>query len=177
MLNAVLEKSQVELRTELKPADREALRALLLSTDFFYDHEIAVALELLDDRLAKGDRSDYHFILADLAGRLAGYVCFGPIGIAKRRFDIYWMGVHRDSHRRGLGSQLLQAAEERMRAWGWDYVYVETSSRPLYEPTRQFYEKRGFRLVARVPFYYADDDDRLVYLKPLQNPAGPAGKK
>jgi GNAT superfamily N-acetyltransferase len=168
MLNAVLEKSRVELRTEPKPADREALRALLQSTEFFYDHEITVALELLDDRLAKGALSEYHFILADVAGRLAGYICFGPISMAARRYDIYWMGVHRLAHRQGIGAQLLAAAEERMRGAGGEYIYVETSSRPLYEPTRQFYLKHAYRLVARVPFFYADDDDRLVYLKTLQ---------
>jgi len=158
-------KNEVSLRTEPKPSDHGALRALLASTGFFYEHEILVALELLDDRLAKGERSEYHFILADVDGDLAGYVCYGPISMATGRFDMYWIGVHRAAHRRGLGTQLLLASEERMRAMGAKYIYVETSSRELYEPTRRFYEKHAYRLVARIPFYYADDDDRMVYLK------------
>jgi ribosomal protein S18 acetylase RimI-like enzyme len=52
---------------------------------------------------------------------------------------------------------------------GGQHIYVETSSRELYEPTRRFYEKHDYRLVARIPFYYADDDDRLVYLKNLES--------
>jgi ribosomal protein S18 acetylase RimI-like enzyme len=88
--------------------------------------------------------------------------------MASRRFDMYWIGVHRDAHRLGIGSRLLLAAEESMRAAGGEYIYVETSSRPLYEPTRRFYEKHAYQLVARIPFFYADDDDRLVYLKNLK---------
>lgn len=168
MLNQDGEALQVALRTEPQASDREELPALLRSTGFFYEHEITVALELVDDRLAKGDRSDYQFILADVAGRLAGYICFGPIGMAERRFDLYWIGVHRDFNRQGLGSRLLLAAEKSMRAQGGDYIYVETSSRPLYEPTRLFYERHAYRLVARIPFFYADDDDRLVFLKTLK---------
>jgi ribosomal protein S18 acetylase RimI-like enzyme len=169
MNSAVMEKNEVNLRNEPQPSDREALRALLASTGFFYEHEILVALELLDDRLAKGTRSEYHFILADVAGRLAGYVCYGPISMATGRFDMYWIGVHRDAHRRGLGTQLLLASEARMRAMGGKHIYVETSSRELYEPTRRFYEKHAYRQVARIPFYYADDDDRVVYLKSFEN--------
>ncbi len=157
------------LRYEPRPEDRQALKELLESTGFFYAHEIEVALELLDDRLAKGTKSDYYFILADLEGKLVGYVCYGPITVTEHRFDMYWIGVHQQWHGQGIGRALIQAAEAHMRELQGAYVYVETSSRPLYEPTRQFYLKCAYALVARVPHFYADDDDRMIYMKDLKS--------
>jgi ribosomal protein S18 acetylase RimI-like enzyme len=168
MMQTTGEQLQIELRFESNPSDREALRELLLSTGFFYAHEIDVAIELLDDRLSKGEKSEYYFIFADVGGKMAGYVCYGPITVTEHRFDMYWIGVHQAWRGRGIGGQLLKAAEDRMRALNGAYVYVETSSRPLYEPTRKFYEKNGYPLVARIPHFYADDDDRMVYMKALR---------
>jgi len=39
----------------------------------------------------------------------------------------------------------------------------ETSGRPLYEPTRQFYLKNGYELEATLREFYGSGDDKLVY--------------
>jgi hypothetical protein len=44
-------------------------------------------------------------------------------------------------------------------------VIIETSSQPLYEPTRAFYLRKGYAEVARVPDFYADGDDRVIFAK------------
>jgi hypothetical protein len=44
---------------------------------------------------------------------------------------------------------------------------VETSSRPLYEPTRRFYLACGYRLEAQLEDFYAPGDGKVIFLKVL----------
>lgn len=159
------------LRYELRPSDRNALREVLESTGVFHAFEIPVALELLDDRLARGAQSEFSFILAEQEGCILGFVCYGPITVTDRRYDLYWIAVRKDCQGRGVGARLLQAAEAQVRALGGRHIYIETSARALYEPTRAFYLRQHYREVARIPAYYADDDDRVIYVKVLAETA------
>ena len=63
--------------------------------------------------------------------------------------EVYVMGVRREFHGRGLGTALVGAAEDFLRARAVEYLQVKTlgPSRPSrgYARTRQFYEARGFR--------------------------------
>src|SRR5215475_14734548 len=129
------------LRLREEPTDRDgaAVRELTAGTGFFSDEEVAVAVELVDARLAQGLASGYRFLFADGDGRLDGYVCYGPIALTRSSFDLYWIAVRPGAQRTGLGSRLMEAGEDRARALGATAIYVETSSRPQYEPTRLFY--------------------------------------
>jgi GNAT superfamily N-acetyltransferase len=155
------------LRTAPRLEDREEIREILTSSGAFYPFEIDVALELVDDALSKREASEYRFILADLAGETVGYVCYGPIVVTDRWYDLYWIAVRQDHRGTGVGSVLLRATEEAVRAEGGLYLIIETSSRPVYAPTRRFYLKHEYQEVARVPEYYGDGDDRVIYLKAL----------
>ena len=65
----------------------------------------------------------------------------------------------------GVGSRLLQEVERRLALQDARLVIIETSSLPHYAPTRTFYERRGYQVVARVPDFYAQGDDRLIFAK------------
>jgi GNAT superfamily N-acetyltransferase len=62
--------------------------------------------------------------------------------------EVYVMAVRRARHRHGLGTALLEAAEEYLAARGVEYLQVKTlrPSHPDsgYARTRAFYEARGF---------------------------------
>ena len=64
-----------------------------------------------------------------------------------------------------LGSRILARSEEAIKALGGTRVYVETSSRPLYEPTRRFYEKRGYRRETVLDDFYGPGDGKVIYVK------------
>ena len=49
------------------------------------------------------------------------------------------------------GPRLNAHAEELIRSRGGRLIVVETSSRPQYEPTREFYLRRGYAETARIP--------------------------
>ncbi|MBI5814279.1 MAG: GNAT family N-acetyltransferase [Nitrospinae bacterium] len=165
-MNITLEK--LAFREEPTQADAEAVRLIVQSSGFFNEEEVDIAVELVDERLAKGTASGYYFIFAESGGQVIGYACYGPIGGTKDSFDIYWVAVREDMKAQGLGTSLLTMCEKAVARAGGGRIYVDTSSRPQYEPTRHFYEKRGYHREAILPDFYAQDDGKLIYLKKLR---------
>jgi ribosomal protein S18 acetylase RimI-like enzyme len=169
----------VRFRDPPLPADIDAVERLVAATGFFRPSEVAIARELVEDRLARGpEASGYHFVLADDARGLAGYVCFGPIDGTEGSFDLYWIAVRPDRRGEGLGRALLAAAEARIAARGGRRIYIETSTTEPYAPTRAFYAACGYRLEAVLPDFYAPGDGKAFYVKVLdrssENPCGSA---
>lgn len=156
------------LREQVRPSDRQAVRAILESSGFFYPAEVEVAVELVEERLARGEASGYFFLFADGPKGTEGYACFGPIALTQASYDLFWIGVHQDHRHQGLGRRLLAASEEAIRSKGGRRVYVETSSRPQYEPTRQFYLRCGYREEAILEEFYGPGDGKVVFVKVLK---------
>jgi GNAT superfamily N-acetyltransferase len=151
----------------LESSDRESLEELIRATDFFNPEEIEVALELVDDRLTNGESSHYRFLVAESDGQVAGYACWGLIPGTVASADLYWIVVHPQFQGKRVGAALLQAAEEWMASAGRARVYVETSTRPQYLPTRAFYAACGYQLAAELTDFYAPGDGKAVFLKVL----------
>jgi D-alanine-D-alanine ligase len=159
----------IEFRYEVRPDDRETVRRLVESTGVFSPVEIDVAVELVDDRLNRGSASDYHFVFADQGGRTVGYTCYGPIALTASSFDLYWIAVDKAMHGRKVGRVLLERTEELVREAGGRQVYIETSNRHHYAPTRGFYLRCGYRQEALLKDFYAPEDDKVIYVKGLES--------
>jgi ribosomal protein S18 acetylase RimI-like enzyme len=157
----------VDLRDVIDGRDPEWIRRLTTATGFFSAQEIDVAVELSTETLEKGEASGYRFLFAERHGRLAGYACHGPIPCTADAFDLYWIAVHPDDQRGGLGRHLLMAVEARIRKAGGARVYVETSHRIQYASTRTFYERCGYRLASVLEDFYAPGDAKATYCKVL----------
>ena len=160
----------MELREELTPKDAARIHALAAVTGFFTAEEAAIAQELAEERLTRGAASGYHFLLAEEAGELLGFACFGPIPCTRGAYDLYWIVVRPDRQGGGLGRLLLTAAEERIAAAGGRRVYIDTSSRPQYAPTRAFYRACGFREEALLADFYDQGDGKTIFCKVLDPP-------
>lgn len=155
------------LRDEILTADRPQLERIIRGTHFFREDEVQVAMELIDDRLAKGVRSDYSFIIATHGDHVVGYTCYGRIACTVHSYDLYWIVVDADLQRAGVGRKLMAAAEDRIRDIGGKRVYVETSSRPQYESTRQFYLRVGYKVECVLEEFYAPEDGKVILVKAL----------
>jgi ribosomal protein S18 acetylase RimI-like enzyme len=154
----------LQLRDELLRSDRPQIERIVRSCGYFREDEIAVALELTDDRLTKGAMSDYRFVIAAHGDQVVGYCCYGRIPCTVHSYDIYWIVVDPEAQRSGIGRKLLAAAEDRIRAAGGARVYVETSNRPQYESTRKFYLRVGYSVECVLREFYAPNDDKVVFL-------------
>ena len=131
------------------------------------DAEIDVAVELVEERLSKGESSGYYFVFAEQGGRVVGYTCFGPIPCTIASFDLYWIAVHDSCRGQGIGKALMRKSEELIAAMGGTRVYIETSFRAQYVPTRQFYFACGYQEAAVLADFYAPGDGKVIYLKVL----------
>lgn len=154
-------------RDDVRPEDSHAIRELVAATGFFNDAEIAIAQELVDERLAKGVASEYFFVLAELDQRIVGYASWGPIAGTQSSVDLYWIAVHPEFQKHGLGRQLLSRSEAAIAASGGRRVYIETSGREQYGSTRGFYTRCGYQLEAVLQDFYGPGDDKLIYVRDL----------
>jgi GNAT superfamily N-acetyltransferase len=154
----------VTFRYDALPADVAAVRDLVAATAVFHDHEVEVAVELVQERLDLGPPSEYEFVFAEEDGRLLGYTCFGPITITQGSFDLYWIAVRKDAQGRGLGKRLLAQTMRLIAHSGGRKLYIETSGRAEYVPTRAFYDRSGCRLEATIADFYSVGDAKLIYV-------------
>ena len=157
----------------LRPEDRARVTELLIATAAFSSEEVAVALELFDEtfnELCRPERSegpvlvfpDYEFVGAYDNQHLLGYACFGPTPATEGTYDLYWLAVDPAAQGRGAGRALVQWVERELGSRGGRLLVVETSSRPDYEHTREFYARGGYAEAARVRDFYAPADDRII---------------
>lgn len=162
-------KADFALRQQVKDGDTAAVREITIATGLFYPAEIMVAVELIEDRLAKGEDSDYEFVFADDAasGVTLGYACYGRIPLTRTSWDLYWIAVSPRAQRRGIGRTLLAAVERDARAQGGERLYVDTASRAAYRPTRAFYRECGYQVEAEFVDFYAPGDAKVVAMKRL----------
>jgi ribosomal protein S18 acetylase RimI-like enzyme len=151
----------------LTSAHVPVIERLLHETGVFRPDEVDVALEVLESYLDDPDR-DYSAVGAfTRAGELVGYALYGPTPCTLGTFDLYWIAVSPSSQNAGVGRALLQEVERRLVLADARLLIIETSSQPMYEPTRRFYERHGYDVVARIPDYYTDGDDRMIFVRRL----------
>ena len=158
---------EIQYRYLLKPLDKKDIREILDSTMVFYDYEIKIALEILDEYYLKEEQSGYYFILAEVDGKVIGYVNYGPVPCTQTSWDIYWIAVRKDIMSKGVGSELMTQAEERIRKMKGKNIWVETSARKDYVPTRAFYERMKYTIAAELKDFYGPDDHKVIYHKAL----------
>jgi len=158
---------QISWREEPRLSDMDRVREIVVSSGFFSEAEIEVAVELVQERLNKGVESGYYFLFAEQDQKVAGYSCFGPIPCTVESYDIYWIAVQQELRRSGLGVEILKNVEERIREMGGKRIYVETSSRQQYRPTRSFYSRCGYPREATLENFYSSGDHKVIYLRVL----------
>ena len=163
----------LDWRNGVMADDVGRVRSLVASTGMFSAAEVDIAGELVTERLTKGIRSGYHFILAERGPGLAAYACYGQIEGTQGSFDLYWIAVSPEEQRKGLGAHVYDRAESAMRKAGAKHIYVDTSSSDRYAPTRGFYQQMGFVEEARLPDFYGDGDGKIIYVKSLVGARGP----
>jgi len=152
-------------REEVRAADKEAVRAIVNASGFFSEEEIAIAAELVEERLLHGEKSGYFFLFAEQTGTVVGYTCFGPIPGSLHSYDLYWIAVDDKLRHRGIGKDLVFRSEALVGQRGGKRIYIETSARPQYKETVAFYLACGCRQEAFLEDFYAPGDSKLIFVK------------
>lgn len=154
---------------------RSQLEQIVRAAGVFSEDEVGVALEVFDE----AQKADYEFIGAFDADRLVGYACFGATPSTDRTYDLYWIAVHPDAQRAGVGAALMAEVERQLEDRRARMLVIETSSRDDYAPTRRFYQKRGYEEAVRLRDFYAPGDDRVILSRLIgsRDPGGSAAAR
>jgi ribosomal protein S18 acetylase RimI-like enzyme len=146
----------------LQNADRAQVEELIRSDGLFTVEEVAVALELVDDALAD---DEYLVLVAEEAGRVVGYVCYGDTPMTDGTWDLFWLVTHRDARGRGVARALVTHMERDLAVRGARLVRVETSGG--YREAHACYCSLGYAVAARLGDFYRPGDDLVVLTKRL----------
>ena len=111
------------------------------------------------------------FLVARDQGRIVGTVQVHPAWAPNQphRMDLAKLLVHRDARQGGIGSRLMQAAEEAARAAGYTLLTLDCKRGGAAE---RLYQKLGWTFVGIIPNFAVDPDgitphDDALYYKPL----------
>ena len=163
--------SNTEMRIrQLDRRDRPFIERMVTATGNFNDVEVATALELVDEALARGEESGYFFAILEHGNKhpvVQGYACYGPVPLTQGTYDLYWIAVDPASQGKGFGRHLLEYVEADVLRRGGRMILIETSSQESYGATVRFYEHSGYHLAARIRNFYRIGDDKLVFQKEL----------
>lgn len=152
-------------REDITPHDVPLIERLAESSGFFRPDEVTLAVEFAARRLRKGPESGYEFLFAQKGDMTLGYACYGLIAGTLHSWNLYWIMVDHKTRSRGMGSKLLTQVEKRVAAAKGERLYIETSSQPMYQPTRRFYQSRGYTLLTVLEDFYARGDGKMIYAK------------
>jgi ribosomal-protein-alanine acetyltransferase len=106
-------------------------------------------------------------LAARSGGRVIGYVLIS-LRSGSKSARIYSLAVEKSQTRRGVGRELLHAAERYARAQGRTSLRLEVR----YDNARAItlYQQQGYRAFERYPGYYADGAEALRFEKLLVSP-------
>ena len=147
--------------------DKPALMEILRHTPEFKPSEVLVAEEVIDSCLRAPD--SYNIFIAEANNKIIGYICYGLTPLTEATWDIYWLVVSPDKRGQGVGGTLTTFAEEQVKKDGGRLVIIETSAKPGYEKTRHFYLKHSYKIICRIPDFYAPGDDKIILQKRLDS--------
>ncbi len=163
---------QASPAVSVRPAERADIDAIARLADEAELFPGEMTAELMSPYLEAPDANEIWLVASNEAG-VIGFAYTAPEKLTAGTFNLLAMATSLTAHGSGIGTALVAATEQALVARSGRLLLVETSSQPGFEPTRQFYQSRGFAEVARIPDFWDDDDDKLVYRKDVRQPASP----
>lgn len=150
---------------KLKSEDRKTLENILSNVNQFKQVECDVALELIDMAIMNPGQEDYNVFVFEEDERILGYHCTGQRPLTEGVYDLYWIVVDPRIQGKGIGSRLLQHAEDFVKDKNGRLIIAETSSRDNYNGTRDFYLKHNYSVLAEIKDFYSIEDNLIIFGK------------
>jgi ribosomal protein S18 acetylase RimI-like enzyme len=146
--------------------DRSAVVDIVHGVGNFNPAEMDCALELVDTYLNNPQQNDYRVVVAeDADGCICGYACWGPTPMTQGTYDLYWIATHPGAQGRGVGRELMNYVEDRVREENGRLLIIETSSKESYGKTVGFYRRWEYEEASRIRDFYDVGDDKLVFVR------------
>ncbi len=98
-------------------------------------------------------------------GKPAGFICLSETG--KDTAELHVLGVLRQYHRSGVGTQLFRAARDAAADRGYSFLQVKTVREgvyPEYDITNRFYRSLGFKEFEVIPDLWDKSNPCQIYV-------------
>jgi len=92
----------------------------------------------------------YHVLIAEFDGRVVGFIAYELKG---ETGDVVLLAVHPKFQKRGIATQLNQAALAEMKAVGVKMAVAETGGEDGHAPARRAYERAGYTGLPLVRYF------------------------
>lgn len=153
---------------KLQAEDRQQLVEMINGTDNFNAEEKSVAIELIDEALAKPQHEYYNVYVLENEGKVLGYHCVGKRALTDGVFDLFWIVVGPNAQNLGVGKKLLEHSENFVKENNGRWILAETSSKDSYTATRNFYLRNNYSIVSQIKDFYSVGDNLIVFGKYLK---------
>ena len=142
--------------------DIPALQIVLDQTELFPS-------EMLPDMLAPAlaGETEAFWLTCHLDGTAVGICYTVPEALAPGTWNMLALAVKPDVQGKGLGTAMVEAAEQLLKAKGQRLLIVDTSGTDAFAPTRRFYTRNGYEEEARIRDFWAEGDDKVIFRKAL----------
>ena len=150
---------------EVVHADILELKKVLDSSELFPSY-------LLDDMIIAylNDEASTDFWFTTTENKIPISIAYcAPERLTEGTFNLYAIAVRKEHQGKGIGKEMMNYIENRLKQNGARVLIVETSGKPEYQKTRDFYLKCNYIKQAVIPEFYEEGDDKIVFWKKLNS--------
>jgi len=149
---------------KVKKADIPQLKRVLDSSDLFPSYLLD---DMISDYLNDESSTDFWFTTTEDGNPISIGYC-APERLTEGTYNLYAIAVNKSQQGNGIGKQMMEYIESHLRRSGNRILIVETSGKPEFELTREFYIKCQYIKQAVIPEFYEEGDDKIVFWKKLE---------
>lgn len=143
-------------------SDLSAISLILDDTELFPKELLEEMIQpFFEDSLC----DEQWFVCEDPDYGVLGFAFCRPEPFTEGVWNLLAIGIRTAFQGKGFGAQLITHVEQALA--GARILLVETSGLDSFAKTRAFYVKRGYELVATIPEYWAENDDKVIFSKHL----------
>jgi GNAT superfamily N-acetyltransferase len=143
-----------------------------------YNAEHSLSARRTFERFLSGklaERTEY--FVAELKGNIVGCMGFEPEHDEEAQ-GVYWatyLFVHPAYYRRGIGSYLANAIEERIKSLGARKIYLDVGNARDQPEAIRFHMKHGYVKEGELKDFFRVGEDKLIFGKTLGGDASKPG--
>ena len=156
--------------------ERQQMIRAMISDDIESVLQLGRDLQMFDEEGIKliADRLQDYFanlgediwLTADESG-LAGCLYCVPEPMTHSTWNVLMLMVNDQHQGSGIGHSLMDAIENKLTTLSASLMLVETSGLDDFESARKFYKSCGYTEQARIPDFYEQGEDKVIFTKSL----------
>ncbi len=154
------------MNSEIRNTTREDLQGLIEVLDSSELFPSEYLEEMISNYLDNPESEEIWFTNVR-EGKVIGLGYCTPEKLTEGTYNLLAIAVRKELQGKGEGRKMITYIENLLTERANRILIVETSSSPVFELTRKFYDKLGYRKEATIQDFWKDGEDKVIYWKKL----------